>query len=115
MSNTKSRLRRYNLDTSSQEPTSSDEPASSEESSSEEPIMNTLPADASKILWVSNTAWHTWTEQLGYPRPQGNIPMLLKLTPQKQDSLLRAYFSVRGDSADYANNEWMPYQKTDQA
>ncbi len=101
------RLRRYNGH--SEEPTSSEEPASSEESQT-----NILPIDVSKILWVSNTAWHTWTNQLGYPRSQGNIPMLLALTPQKQDSLLRAYFSVRGDASDFANTEWMPYQKTDQ-
>ena len=90
---------------SSEEPRSSEEPASSEE-----PISQ-INIEASKILWVSNTAWHTWTNQLGYPRPQGNIPMLLALTPKKQDSLLRAYYHVYGDSADHANTEWAPYQE----
>ena len=100
----RSRLRRNyrHLESSSEEPTSSEEPISD------------INKDASKILWVSNTGWHTWTNQLGYPRPQGNIPMLLALTPQKQDSLLRAYFSVHGDAADYANTEWMPYQDQNQ-
>jgi len=104
MSSTKSRLRRYNGHL---------EATSSEEPSSEEPIINVFPAEASKILWKLNTSWCTWTDQLGYPRPQGNIPMLLTLTPHKQDSLLKAYFSVRGNAVDFANTEWMPYQKTD--
>lgn len=83
-------------------------PSSEEPASSEEPNFGTLNKDASKILWVSNTAWYTWSNQLGYPRPQGNIPMLLTLTPQKQDSLLRSYFSVYGNSVDHVNTEWKP-------
>ena len=50
--------------------------------------------DASKILRAQNNSWGTLTNQLGYPRPQGNIPMNLALTPQKQNSLLNAYFNV---------------------
>jgi len=69
--------------------------------------------DSNKILWANNPGWNTWTSQLGYPRPQ-NQPMLNALTPAKQNSLLHAYFSVRGDAADYANQEWkstiLPYE-----
>ena len=95
----KTRLRR---DYAHLEQNSSEEP-----SSSEEPIIN---RDQYKILWTLNTSWYTWTNQLDYPRPQGKIPMLLSLTPQKQDSLLRAYYHVYGDSADHANQEWQPYE-----
>ncbi len=104
----RSRLRRYNgrFEVSSEEPTSSE--PSSEEPSSEESITESINKDASKILWISNTAWYTWSNQIGYPRPQGNIPMLLTLKPQKQESLLRAYFSVYGNSADHVNKEWKP-------
>jgi hypothetical protein len=69
---------------------SSDEP-SSEEPNSEEPKYF---KNYSKILWVSNTGWYTWTNNLGYPRPQGNLPMMLSLTPSKQQSLLKSYFDV---------------------
>lgn len=65
--------------------------------------------DTNKILWTSNTAWHSWTNQLGYPRLQGNIPMLNTLTSEKQNSLLKAYFSVYGNSVDHVNQEWKPY------
>jgi hypothetical protein len=65
--------------TSSEEPTSSDEP-----------VINY------KIMWKLNTNWYSWTNQLGYPRPQGNIPMMLKLTGNKQQLLMRAYDNVHG-------------------
>jgi len=111
----KTRLRRYNVrleEPSSSEPPSS-EPSSSEPSSSEpsssEPFHE-INKDQYRILWKLNTQFYTWTNDLGYPRPQGNIPMLLALTPQKQDSLLRAYFSVHGDNVEYANQDWKPYE-----
>jgi len=81
---------------------------SSEESSSEEPLVQNK--DKYRILWKLNTAWYSWTNQLGYPRPQGNLPMLQTLTSQKQESLLRAYFSVNGNNVDSVNKEWMPYE-----
>lgn len=84
---------------------SSEEPQSSDEIST----ISTLPTLRYKILWKMNTQFSTWTEKLGYPRPQGNLPMLPFLTNQKQESLLRAYFSVYGDSADHAGKEWKAY------
>jgi hypothetical protein len=81
---------------SSEEPSSFDEPSSSDESSNESSNSNDL---ANKILWVSNTAWYSWTDELGYPRPQGNIPMLVSgLRPYKQKSLLNAYLDVHANS-----------------
>lgn len=61
-----------------------------------------------KILWTLNTDFYTWTNTLGYPRPQGNIPMILRLTPQKQNSLLNSYFSVYGNTVGHVNSEWKP-------
>jgi len=99
---------------------SSEEPSSYEQPSSNEVLDPTIllplkpviidniigKGDSNKILWINNSGWYTLTAQLGYPRPQGNLPMLNSLTPAKQNSLLHAYFSVRGDAADYANQEW---------
>jgi hypothetical protein len=94
-SGSKFRLRSLEV-SSSEEPTSSEEPSSLEEQ---------INKEASKILWKLNTSWYTWTNQLGYQRPQ-QLPMLIMLTPQKQESLMRAYFSVYGNSADHVNTEW---------
>lgn len=65
---------------------------SSQEPSSEEPIE--INKDANKIIWISNTSWYTWTSDLGYPRPQGNLPMINSLKSYKQKSLVNAYFNV---------------------
>ena len=95
---------------SSEEPvSSSDELTSSEEpvSSSDEPVTST--GIKHKILWTTSSGWYTLTNIIGYPRPQGNIPMMNALVPRKQQSLLNADLSVHGDAADYANQEWMPY------
>jgi hypothetical protein len=102
----KSILKRYNERL--EETSSSEEPTSSEEQIN----PSLIDIEASKILWVSNTSWYTWTDKIGYPRPQGNIPMLLSLTPQKQDSLLRSYFSIYGNSVDHTNSEWKPNDGT---
>lgn len=38
--------------------------------------------------------WNVIQSQLGYPRPQGNIPMIKRLRKCKQDSLIKAYNDV---------------------
>ena len=46
------------------------------------------------IIFNSNTMWCDQTNNLGYPRPQGNLPMLNGLVPQKKKKLITAYYSV---------------------
>jgi hypothetical protein len=45
--------------------------------------------------FVSNYKnWNAITDQLTYPRPQGNVPMFLTLKNSKQKHLEHSYFSV---------------------
>lgn len=48
----------------------------------------------SKIIWGMSTQWYTITEQLGYPRPQGNLSMMNFLSESKQNSLMNSYLNV---------------------
>lgn len=102
---------------SSEKPTSSSEkPTSSSEkptSSSEKPTSSSERVHFyykanNKILWALNPKWYTETNKLGYPRPQGNIPMMQTLTTKKQESLLQSYNSVYGNSVDHIGN-WKPF------
>ena len=88
----------------------SEEPSSNEPSSNEPPGPSYKNSMSHIILWTTSSGWYTWTKELGYPRPQGNLPMLQSLTPKKQQSLLNAYLSVNGNSVDHVNKEWMPYE-----
>lgn len=46
------------------------------------------------IIWSYPTQWHTITNQLTYPRPQGNLPMFGVLVPSVQSNLIDSYYSV---------------------
>jgi hypothetical protein len=46
--------------------------------------------------FYTNPAWKIITDELGYPRPQGNLPMYLFLTDAKKRSLGMAYENVKG-------------------
>ncbi len=91
------------MNSSSEESMSSEEPVSSEEPIYKEPEIY------SKILWTTNSGWYSLTKNAQYPRPQGNLPMMQFLVPQKQQSLLNAYMSVRGVDAFYNSSEWSSY------
>lgn len=48
-----------------------------------------------QVIWNYDiNGWKTLTEQLTYPRPQGNIPMFGALKESKQKKLEHGYFNV---------------------
>lgn len=54
--------------------------------------------DSAKIYWKSDPQWKTLTDDVGYPRPQGNIPMFGALVPQAQNNLMQRYMGVMNEN-----------------
>lgn len=49
---------------------------------------------ANRIMWTNISQWKKEQQELGYPRPQGNVPMFLALREPKRRQLLHQYMSV---------------------
>lgn len=60
-----------------------------DENSTESPS----PISTDKIYWK----WDNLTEQIGYPRLQGNVPMFETLTLERQNELNKDYNNVNLD------------------
>jgi hypothetical protein len=51
--------------------------------------------ESSKITWNISPEWNAWTNILGYPRLQGNLPNLeTGLIPSARNELLNDYAKV---------------------
>lgn len=53
--------------------------------------------DTNKIHWGISTEWYTLTNDIGYPRLQGKIPMFNSLTDKTKSYMLKQYLNVKTD------------------